>query len=122
MANCTVEKLIYNLNRLFLNNEIVKRYGAISVLALGIIAGSLTTGIACSPSAAPDRQQVEQATTETPGGKPAQSPSGKCGDGECDEFERARGICPEDCAGGNGSDYRKIAENEYFVRLMAILM
>jgi hypothetical protein len=99
MVNRIVERLKYNFNRLTLNKKRITRYGAISVLALGLIAGTMSTGIACSPVDAPNEQGVEQPATETSGGKPAQPPSGKCGDGECDEFERSKGVCPEDCAG-----------------------
>jgi hypothetical protein len=115
MVNGIVTRLKYIIHRLSLSKEMVTRYGAISVLALGLIAGTMSTGISCSPADTQDEQEAKQAATETPGGKPAQPPSGKCGDGECDEFERSKGVCPEDCADGRGSNYERIAENEYFV-------
>ncbi|MGE4535623.1 MAG: beta-galactosidase [Desulfovibrio sp.] len=29
-------------------------------------------------------------------------PAGKCGDGICDDFERSKGVCPQDCSGTSG--------------------
>ncbi|EFL50749.1 conserved hypothetical protein [Solidesulfovibrio fructosivorans JJ]] len=31
------------------------------------------------------------------------APSGKCGDGVCDDFERSKGVCPKDCGGSGQS-------------------
>jgi hypothetical protein len=36
---------------------------------------------------------------QAPQGQPAGA-AGKCGDGVCDAFEQARGVCPADCGGG----------------------
>jgi hypothetical protein len=80
MVDRIVERLKYNLNRLSLRKEMIARYGAISVLVLGLIAGSMSTGFACSPSDTPDEQQADQPATEMLSSKPSQPPSGKCSD------------------------------------------
>jgi hypothetical protein len=51
-------------------------------------------GMAPSPGVAPG----------APG--PAAIPAGKCGDGLCDDFERTRGVCPQDCPAGGASSAR----------------
>jgi len=87
-------------------------YALISLVALCLIAGSTVFNTACIkfPSDSTENTQTTVSTGNT--AKPA---SGKCGDGICDELEKKRGVCPEDCAGSTGIEYQQIADNEYYV-------
>jgi hypothetical protein len=87
------------------------RYGAISFIALCLLAVPVTACTGPSSDSTDNDQTGQTATDKTPS-KPAFS---KCGDGVCDEFERTRGICPQDCASESGIGAEKIAENEYYM-------
>ncbi|MFP5258922.1 MAG: beta-galactosidase, partial [Acidobacteriota bacterium] len=56
-------------------------------------------GSQARPGAGPPPQGT--APGAAPGG--AGVPAGRCGDGVCDDFERAKGVCPQDCAAAGGA-------------------
>jgi len=102
--------MIDNLMSLIAGASLIKinRYGAVSIIALGLIAGSAIANISCSgpSSGTPGDSQADQIAPVEPDqsvNTPAGPRSEKCGDGICDEFERARGVCPIDCADNSGT-------------------
>jgi pimeloyl-ACP methyl ester carboxylesterase len=102
------------------NKRKIARYIIMSLITLVLIVCPAMVNIACSGPASgpPDNNQGNRAVTDThkeTGDAPARPNFSKCGDGICDEFERSRGICPQDCASDTGTGSEKIAENEYYV-------
>lgn len=89
-----------------------------AIMLFVMLAGTASVHITCS---APADEQADQSVTssgsENSGKpvKPVQPPAGKCGDGKCDELERARSVCPEDCAAYLDIESEKIGTNEYYV-------
>ncbi len=105
--------------------------GIMRIMATGfvlfiLLAGSLIADIGCSESSDDDllpsetfgkvetgQNQIEK--TQDAGGESEEPLADKCGDGICDQFEKDKGICPEDCAGDIEVEYEEIGQDEYYV-------
>ena len=111
--------ILTSIPGVFTNRRKIARYITMSLITLFLIAGPTMVNISCSgPASEPlDNNQRDQAVTDThkeTGDTPARPNFSKCGDGICDEFERSRGICPQDCASDTGTGAEKIAEDKSF--------
>jgi hypothetical protein len=88
---------------------------AITILSIIISSCSSISGLL-------NRQPEPPSTSETDQASPAQTGE-KCGDGICDQFEKDKGICPQDCQDQPSEEtiedykveYEAINEFEYFV-------
>ncbi len=118
----------HNMSRISLDGfyKRTAKFGATGFVLFILLAGSLIADIGCSESSDDEllpsetagkvetgQNQIEK--TQDAGGESEEPLADKCGDGICDQFEKDKGICPEDCAGDIEVEYEEIGQDEYYV-------